>query len=144
MQSSYVFLLLNELKLWVSIWTNRHLNCLNNSLFDFYSSLYYIFVRFTWYWIFGTTEFRLIVCVTLFQCFQECVIRFIVRVIILNILSISLVHCWQFMLIVSFFDLFFECHGIVVLYMKWANCAFEYVFVIWMRYKFLYLIFWIA
>ena len=29
---------------------------------------------------FGTTEFHLIVCVTLFQCFQECVIRLIVKV----------------------------------------------------------------
>ena len=42
------------------------------------------------------------------------------------------------------FRFIFECQGIVILYMKWANCAFEYVFVIWMRYKFLYLIFWIA
>ena len=96
---------------------------------------------------FGTTEFHLIVCVTLFQCFQECVIRLIVKV---TYYSLYFVDCIGSLLTVYanciIFRFIFECQGIVVLYMKCANCVFEYVFVIWMRYKFLYIffIFWIA
>ena len=91
---------------------------------------------------FGTTEFHLIVCVTLFQCFQECVIRLIVKV---TYYSQYFVDCIGSLLTVYanciIFLFIFECQGIVVLYMKWTNTAFEYVFDIWMRYKFLYLIF---
>ena len=113
----------------MSIWTNRHLNYLINSLFDFYSSLYYIFL-FVLFCIefFGTTEFHLIVCVTLFQCFQECVIRLIVKV---TYYSLYFVDCIGSLLTVYanciIFWFIFECQGIVVLYMKWANCVFEYV-----------------
>ena len=90
----------------------------------------------------GTTEFHLIVCVTLFQCFQECVIRLIVKV---TYYSQCFVDCIGSLLTVYanciIFLFIFECQGIVVLYMKWANCVFEFVLFIWMRYKFLYLIF---
>ena len=90
----------------------------------------------------GTTEFHLIVCVTLFQCFQECVIRLIVKV---TYYSQYFVDCIGSLLTVYanciIFLFIFECQGIVVLYMKWANCVFEFVLFIWMRYKFLYLIF---
>ena len=78
----------------------------------------------------------------LFQCFQECVIRLIVKA---TYYSQYFVDCIGSLLTVYgnciIFRFIFECQGIVVLYMKWANCVFEYVFVIWMRYKFLYLIF---
>ena len=91
---------------------------------------------------FGTTEFHLIVCVTLFQCFQECVIRLIVK---FTYYSQYFVDCIGSLLTVYanciVFRFIFECQSIVVLYMKWANCVFQYVIVIWMRYKFLYLIF---
>ena len=86
---------------------------------------------------FGTTEFHLIVCVTLFQCFQECVIRLIVKV---TYYSQYFVDCIGSLLTVYanciIFLFIFECQGIVVLYMKWANCVFEFVLFIWMRYKF--------
>ena len=91
---------------------------------------------------FGTTEFNLIVSVTLFQCFQECVIRLIVKV---TYYSQYFVDCIGSLLTVYanriIFRFIFECQSIVVLYMKWANCVFEYVFVIWMRYNFFNLIF---
>ena len=90
----------------------------------------------------GTTEFHLIVCVTLFQCFQEWVIRLIVKV---TYYSQCFVDCIGSLLTVYanciIFLFIFECQGIVVLYMKWANCVFEFVLFIWMRYKFLYLFF---
>ena len=77
---------------------------------------------------FGTTEFHLIVCVTLFQCFQECVIRLIVKV---TYYSLYFVDCIGSLLTVYanciIFRFILECQGIVVLYMKWANCVFEYV-----------------
>ena len=77
---------------------------------------------------FGTTEFHLIVCVTLFQCFQECVIRLIVKV---TYYPLYFVDCIGSLLTVYanciIFRFIFECQGIVVLYMKWANCVFEYV-----------------
>ena len=67
---------------------------------------------------FGTTEFHLIVCVTLFQCFQECVIRLIVKVTY----SQYFVDCIGSLLTVYanciIFLFIFECQGIVVLYMK--------------------------
>ena len=131
------------MKLRESIWTIRQLNYFNNSLFDFYSSLYYIFVRFTLYWIlWDSTEFHLIVCVTLFQCFQESVNRLIVKVTYYSQYFVdyigSLLTVYANCIIFLFI---FECQGIVVLYMKWANCVFEFVLFIWMRYKFLYLIF---
>ena len=94
---------------------------------------------------FGTTEFPLIVCVTLFQCFQESVIRLIVKVTYYSQYFVdyigSLLTVYANCIIFLFI---FECQGIVVLYMKWANCVFELVLFIWLRYKFLYLIFWIA
>ena len=95
---------------------------------------------------FGTTEFNSIVCVTLFQCLQECVIRLIVKV---TYYSQYFVDCIGSLLTVYanriIFRFIFECQSIVVLYMKWANCVFEYVFVIWMRYNFFNLIFfWIG
>ena len=85
---------------------------------------------------FGTTEFHLIVCVTLFQCFQESVIRLIVKV---TYYSQYFVDCIGSLLTVYanciIFLFIFECQGILVLYMKWANCAFEFVLFIWMRNK---------
>ena len=126
----------------MSIWTIRQLNYFNNSLFDFYSSLYYIFVRFTLYWILGDYWISFNCGVTLFQCFQECVIRLIVKV---TYYSQCFVDCIGSLLTVYanciIFLFIFECQGIVVLYMKWANCVFGFVLFIWMRYKFLYLIF---
>ena len=99
--------------------------------------LFYFCIEF-----FETTEFHLIVCVTLFQCFQECVIRLIVKV---AYYSQYFVDCIGSLLTVYddciIFRFIFECQGIVVLYMKWANCVFEFVLFILMRYKFLYLIF---
>ena len=126
----------------MSIWTNRHL-IISIILCSTFTRVYIIFL-FVLLCIefFGTTEFNLILCVTLFQCFQECVIRLIVKV---TYYSQYFVDCIGSLLTVYanciIFRFIFECQSIVVLYMKWANCVFEYVFVIWMRYKFLYLIF---
>ena len=124
----------------MSIWTIRQINYFNNSLFDFYSTLYFFILLL--YWILWTTEFHLIVRVTLFQCFQECVIRLIVKA---TYYSQCFVDCIGSLLTVYanciIFLFIFECQSIVVLYMKWANCVFEYVFVIWMRYNFFNLIF---
>ena len=134
------------MKIWVSIWTNIGILIISIILCSTFTWVYIIFlfillcIEF-----FGTTEFNLIVCVTLFQCFQECVIRLVVRATYYSQYFIdyigSLLTVYANCIIFRFI---FECQGIVVLYMKWANCVFEYVFVIWMRYKFLYLISWIA
>ena len=91
---------------------------------------------------FGIAEFHLIVCVRLFQYFQECVIRLIVKATYYSQYFVdyigSLLRVYANCIIFRFI---FECQGIVVLYMKWAKCVFEYVFVIWMRYKLFYLFF---
>ena len=126
----------------MSIWTNRHL-IISIILCSTFTRVYIIFL-FVLLCIefFGTTEFNSIVCVTLFQYFQEWVIRLIVKV---TYYSQYFVDCIGSLLTVYanciIFRFIFECRGIVVLYIKWANCVFEYVFVIWMRYKFLYIYF---
>ena len=134
MWSSYVFLLFNYLKFRVLIWTIRQINYFNNSLFDSYSTLYFFLFYFC-IEFFGTTEFNLILCVTLFQCFQEWVIRFIVNCI--GSLLTVYASC-------TIFRFIFECQGIWVLYMDYANYVIWIHLRNWMRYKFLYLIFWIA
>ena len=77
---------------------------------------------------FGTTEFHIIVCVTLFQYFQESVIRLIVKATYYFQYFVdyigSLLTVYANYIIFRFI---FECQGIVVLYLKWANCVFEYV-----------------
>ena len=99
--------------------------------------LFYFCIEF-----FETTEFHLIVCVTLFQCFQECVIILIVKVTYYSQYFIDYIRSLLTVYANCIIFLFiFECQGIVVLYMKWANCVFGFVLFIWMRYKFLYLIF---
>ena len=131
----------------MSIWTNIRILIISIILCSTFTRVYIIllfvllFIEF-----FGTTEFHLIVCVTLFQCFQESVNRLIVKFTYYSQYFVdyigSLLTVYANCIIFRFI---FECQGIVVLYMKWANCVFEYVFVIWMRYKFLYSIFfWIA
>ena len=75
---------------------------------------------------FGTTEFHLIVRVTLFQCFQESVIRLIVKVTYYSQYFVdyigSLLTVYANCIIFRFI---FQCQGIEVLYMKWANCVFK-------------------
>ena len=92
----------------------------------------YIFLFYFCIEFFGTTEFHLILCVTLFQCFQEWVIRFIVNCI--GSLLTVYASC-------TIFRFIFECQGIWVLYMDYANYVIWIHFRNWMRYKFLYLIF---
>ena len=126
----------------MSIWTNRHL-IISIILCSTFTRVYvrFLFVLLC-FEFFGTTEFHSIVCVTLFQCFQESVIRLIVKVTYCSQYFVDCIgslptvyaNCIIFLFI-------FECQGIVVLYMKWANCVVEFVLFIWMRYKFLYLIF---
>ena len=69
---------------------------------------------------FGTTEFHLILCVTLFQCFQECVIRLIVKV---TYYSQYFVDCIGSLLTVYasciIFLFIFECKGI------WVHIVYE-------------------
>ena len=91
---------------------------------------------------FGTTEYNLIVCVTLFQCFQECVIRLIVKAtyyfqyVVDYIRSLLTVYANCII-----FRFIFECQGIVV------NCIWNERTVILNTFslfgwdKFLYLIF---
>ena len=126
----------------MSIWTNRHLII----WIILCSTFTRVYIRFLFVLLciefFGTTEFNSIVCVTLFQYFQECVIRLIVKATYYSQYFVDYIGSLLTVYVnYIIFRFIFECQGIVVLYMKWANCVFEYVFVIWMRYKFLYLIF---
>ena len=126
----------------MSIWTNRHL-IISIILCSTFTRVYIIFL-FVLLCIefFGTTEFHLIVCVTLISMLPGERIRLIVKV---TYYSQYFVDCIGSLLTVYanciIFLFIFECQGIVVLYMEWANCVFEFVLFILMRYKFLYLIF---
>ena len=126
----------------MSIWTNRHL-IISIILCSTFTRVY---IRFLFVLLciefFGTTEFNSIVCVTLFQYFQECIIRLIVKATYYSQYFVdyigSLLTVYANCIIFSIHFWMSRYSSIVY---EMSELCFWIRFVIWMRYKFLYIFF---